>query len=457
IGGALYFLRPSTIKLPLSHRLPIFGRDQRNWLDVALYLAHILQLVRVLTAPAVTPAILWPTIPLLLLLGLNDRAAFLASRPEHYLIGLTCFLFPADSLAGAKLVWLGIWFWAATSKLNHHFPSVITVMLSNSGLIRSTWLRRRLYRHFPDDLRPSRLATTLAHAGTVTEYLFPLLLLFGGLSTGRIFGLASPITLLGLLLMTGFHAFITSNFPMAVPLEWNVMMVYGGYLLFGYHAGVWAFSLSSPWLAAALFLALVVVPAAGNLWPGWISFLLGMRFYAGNWVYSIWLFRDEAEEAIARQVTTTSPLLPTQLKNMYDPDTITSLLHKVIAFRLMHLHGRALHELLPQAIDDIDRYTWRDGELVAGVVAGWNFGEGFLHNECLLAALQKRCNWRSGDLRCIFVDPQPLGSTDLSWRIVDAHDGLLGTGQIAVADLLERQPWPELAPLRTPGHRVSSN
>jgi hypothetical protein len=37
--------------------------------------------------------------------------------------------------------------------------------------------------------------------------------------------------------MVAFHAYITSNFPMAAPLEWNVMMVYGGLFIFGGQRG----------------------------------------------------------------------------------------------------------------------------------------------------------------------------------------------------------------------------
>ncbi len=36
--------------------------------------------------------------------------------------------------------------------------------------------------------------------------------------------------------MLMLHGFITSNVPMGVPLEWNVMMLYGGFYLFQGHA-----------------------------------------------------------------------------------------------------------------------------------------------------------------------------------------------------------------------------
>jgi hypothetical protein len=442
-GGFLYYLRPGTIKVPFIPGMPFFGGDQRRLIDCFLYLLHVLQLVRVLVAPEVTPAVLWPTIVILPLMGLTDRAMFMTSRPEHYLIGLTCFLFPADALAASKWVWFGIWFWAATSKLNRHFPSVISVMLSNSGMLPTNFVRDKLFRNFPDDLRPSKLAGWMAHMGTATEYAFPTVLMLGFLFADNVwFDLASPTTLIALIVMLGFHSFITLNVPMGVPVEWNVMMVYGGFVLFGAHAAVSPFAIQSGLLIVLLLLALLVMPLLGNLFPAWISFLLGMRFYAGNWKYSIWLFRDDAEFKIADHVTTTSPVLPDQLGLLYDAKTVEAVLSRVQSFRLMHMHGRVLHDLIPKAVDDIDRYTWRDGELVCGVVVGWNFGDGHLHNQHLLRSLQARCQWKSGDVRVIFVDPQPIFRPHLDWQIWDARDGELAHGRTMVDDLVDRQPYP---------------
>jgi hypothetical protein len=86
-----------------------------------------------------------------------------------------------------------------------------------------------------------------------------------------------------------------------------------------------------------------------------------------------------------------------------------------------------------------------DGELVAGLALGWNFGDGHLHDERLLAALQQQCAFEPGELRCIFVESQPLGRAVLSWRIADAATGALGKGDIDVTTLVALQPWPASA------------
>lgn len=66
-------------------------------------------------------------------LGLRDKTIFLAARAEHYWVLILILMFPLpEQLAGAQLLTILIWWGAALSKLNRHFPSVVTVMLSNS-------------------------------------------------------------------------------------------------------------------------------------------------------------------------------------------------------------------------------------------------------------------------------------------------------------------------------------
>ncbi len=435
-GGPIYFCRPGTIKAPFWPGLPLLGGSKRTWLEVLLYLAYIGSLFRALVAPELGVELFIPPLVLLPLLGITDKTIFLASRAEHYYTALVCFMFVDDWLPASKLVWVAIWMWAATSKLNHHFPSVVAVMQSNSPLTQFGGLRKLLYRSYPDDLRPSRLAQFLAHAGTVTEYAFPIALV---LSDG------GTVTVVALAVMLGFHTFITSSIPMGVPIEWNVIMVYGGFVLFGHYADVNAFSVGSPLLIAYLAFALVAVPLFGNLFPSKASFLCSMRYYAGNWAYSVWLFKGDSSKKLDEHLTKAASTLPVQLGKFLDEETIIATTSKVLGFRAMHLHGRCLQQLLPKAVEDIDAYEYLDGELVAGIVIGWNFGEGHLHNMDLLRAIQEQCQFEEGELRCIFVESQPMGRPTHSWTIADAATGVRETGKIRVKDLLELQPWPTAA------------
>jgi hypothetical protein len=294
-------------------------------------------------------------------------------------------------------------------------------------------IRKLFYRSYPDDLRPSRLTHLMAHAGTAVELLFPVVLI---LSDGGM-----PTTV-ALTVMLFFHIFITSSIPMGVPIEWNVIMVYGAFVLFGHYADVSAFSIGSPLLIAYLAFALIAVPLFGNLVPSRASFLCSMRYYAGNWAYSVWLFKGDSWKKIDAHVTKLAPGLHAQLEGMLDEDDIIASMSKVLAFRSMHLHGRCLQFLLPKAVDNIDEYEYLDGELVTGIVVGWNFGEGHLHNLQLLRSVQEQCGFEDGELRCIFVESQPMGRGTHAWTIADAATGVRETGEIVVKDLLGLQPWP---------------
>lgn len=431
LGGFLYFLRPGTTKMPAFARLPILGGTRRTWLDVAMYAALVALLVRALLAPVIDASILVPIAVLVPILGLADRTIFLALRSEHYWTTIMCFAFAGNWIAGAKAVQGALWFWAGFSKLNRHFPMVVCVMTSNSPVMRFKWLRRLMYRSYPTDLRPSRMAVAMGHAGTALELSVPLVLL---LSPG------GQTLVLGLVLMMLLHGYITSNVPMGVPIEWNIMVAYGGFALFWAHPEVTVLDLGAPGLAVFLLVMLVAVPLAGNLFPRWVSFLLSMRYYAGNWAYGIWLFRGESYRKLDHLVKS-SGWVYDQLDRFYDRATGVGLVGKVVAFRLMHLHGRALPILLPRAVTRLEDYEYVDGEIVAGMVLGWNFGDGHLHREGLLRAVQEQCGFDEGELRCIFVESQPLGQRSLSYRIHDAKTGLIEEGELEIHAMLQRQPW----------------
>jgi len=423
--------RPGTTKLALYPKLPMLGGIHRTWLDAVMYLALCGVLVLALISPYPARSQLIAVLVLLALLGISDRTIFLAFRSEHYWTTCLVFVFAGNWIAGAKAVQLALWFFAGFSKLNHHFPAVVCVMTSNSPFTRMAWLRKLMYRSYPDDLRPARSAEIMAHAGTALELGIPMLLAFA--PSGW------PLVL-GMCLVLMLHSFITSNVPMGVPIEWNAMVVYGAFALFWAHPDVSVLQLGNPLLAVVLVLLLVAVPLLGNLFPHRMSFLLAMRYYAGNWACGVWLFRGESYRKLEK-IKTSAPWVYDQLDRFYDRATAVGLVGKVMAFRLMHLHGRALPLLIPKAVDRLEDYEYLDGEVVAGLVLGWNFGDGHLHDERLLRVVQAQCAFEPGELRCIFVESQPLGQATLAYRICDAASGELERGQVQVSDLRARQPW----------------
>ena len=432
LGGITYFLRPRTIKMPLFPKAPIIGGDTRNILDVILYAALLFFLIKICIATSVTPENVLPVVMLLPILGVLDRTIFLAARGDVYFPAMVCFLFPLDTGNALKIVWFAVWFWAALSKLTPSFTSVVCVMICNSPVLKIDALKKRLFKNYPDDLRPSLFADCIAHCGTLFEFLLPITLLLTH-NQDFIFYILIGITC--------FHAFIFINLPMAVPLEWNIIMVFGGWLLFYRHPEFSPASVSNPFILLLFFISYVLLPIVGNLFPKFVSFLMSMRYYAGTWAYSIWLFKGDALDKIDAHITKSSPSLTKQLNFFYDRATSESILSRVIAFRLMHLPGRALHDLIPKAVDNIDAYTWTDGEFVAGEILGWNFGDGHLHHEPLLNSVQKRCHYAGGDLRVIMVESPQFHTQKINWRIYDAKDGLITSGFTTVGELKNKMPW----------------
>ncbi|MEQ9365518.1 MAG: DUF3556 domain-containing protein, partial [Leptospirales bacterium] len=288
----------------------------------------------------------------------------------------------------------------------------------------------------PNVLRPSPWSLVYSWLGSALEMSVPTVLLTGVLS-------GSPGVLIGgLVLMVLLHTYITSNVPMGVPLEWNVMVLYGGFFLFYANGHVSPLNLSWP-IGLFLILASIVVPFAGNRWPQKISFLLAMRYYAGNWANSVWLFKGDSHKKLER-LTKLSPWVPDQLKFLYNETVAEAISGKVQAFRLMHMHGRAYQKLLPLAVnmDEYPQYTWMDGELIAGMVLGYNFGEGHLHGAQLLRSVQAQCGFEPGELRCVCLESQPIGRSTLDYNIYDASEGLQSSGQVDIKELRELQPWP---------------
>jgi hypothetical protein len=125
------------------------------------------------------------------------------------------------------------------------------------------------------------------------------------------------------------------------------------------------------------------------------------------------------------------------------------LIYKGLAFRSMHSHGRALNGLLPHAVDDVDAYDVREGELVAGVVLGYNFGDGHFHNAQLLESVQERCGFEPGELRVVTLESQAANEQRQRYRIYDAASGLVEEGWVDVAEMISRQPWLDDEPFPT--------
>ncbi|MDT5328209.1 MAG: hypothetical protein QOF25_5361, partial [Mycobacterium sp.] len=265
MGSALYWLRPKTIRLPpWPTRIPLTKGTSRTPFDVLMYVALLIALLFALlsdgsgpipelnTTVGVLPTWQIATIlGILAVLGLRDKVIFLAARGEVYASLTVCFLFGGvDMIIAAKLVCLVIWLGAATSKLNKHFPFVVSTMMSNSPVFRPKSIKRMFFEKFPDDLRPGRLSRIFAHGGTIIEMCAPPVMFFSH---------GGWLTAAAALVMVCFHLAILTAIPMGVPLEWNVFMIFGVLSLFVAHANLGLRDLKNPAPAAILFVVIAAI------------------------------------------------------------------------------------------------------------------------------------------------------------------------------------------------------
>jgi hypothetical protein len=456
MGSVLYWLRPGTIRLPpWPGRIPLTKGTARSPVDVALYAALLAATLWALLSDGTGPIPslkttvgVLPTWQIAVILGilavlsLRDKVIFLAARGEVYATLAVTFLFAGvDMIVAAKLIFVVIWMGAATSKLNKHFPFVMSTMMSNNPLFRPKWIKRMFFEKFPDDLRPGRLSRIFAHLSTVVEMCVPLVLFF---SHGGI------LTTIAAVVMICFHLGILTAIPMGVPLEWNVFMIFGVLTLFVAHAEVGLADLQNPVPVAILFVIVAGTVIAGNLFPRKISFLPGMRYYAGNWDTTLWCVKPSADEKIARGIVSIAAMPQAQLERVYgSAEAAQILMYLGYAFRAMNTHGRALFTLAHRAMagGNEDDYTLTDGERICSMAIGWNFGDGHMSNEQLIAAMQERCHFEPGEVRVVLLDAQPIQTQTQQYRLVDAATGEFERGEVRVADMVVRQPWADDVPV----------
>jgi hypothetical protein len=456
MGSALYWLRPKTVRLPpWPNRVPLTKGTSRTPFEVILYAALLVALLVALFSDGTGPIPelntevgvlpIWQIatiLGILAVLGLRDKVIFLAARGEVYAPLAAAFLLTGvDIIIAAKLVCLVIWLGAATSKLNKHFPFVISTMMSNNPVIRPRWIKRSFFEKFPDDLRPGRLSRFVAHFSTAIEGLVPLVLFFAH---------GGWVTAIAAFVMLCFHFGILSAIPMGVPLEWNVFMMFSVLALFVGHAGIGLADLVSPW-PIVLFAVVAGTVVLGNLFPRKVSFLPGMRYYAGNWDTTLWCVKPSAEQKIAKGIVAIASMPAAQMEKFYgSKETAEMYQYMGYAFRAFNTHGRAMFTLAHRAMagqNEVD-YVLTDGERICSTAIGWNFGDGHMHNEQLIAALHERCHFEPGEVRVLLLDAQPIHKQQQEYRLVDAATGELERGFVRVADMVTRQPWDDTVPVQ---------
>jgi Transmembrane protein of unknown function (DUF3556) len=431
--------------------VPFTKGDERTRADVALYLALLASIVVAILVPSaddglVATGAIVPIIALLVALGLRDKVLFIAARGEQYLPALIFFAFYpfVDMIVAAKLLIVVVWTGAAFSKFGRHFANVIPPMVSNTPWLFVKRIKRLHYRDFPEDLRPSERAVGVAHiGGTFVELVTPLVLLFSHNHT---------VTVAAVVLMLGFHTFIISTFPLAVPLEWNALFMYIAAFLFLGFPNQDGFGLENmdTALLVVTVAGLLFFPVLGNLRPDLVSFLPSMRQYAGNWATGMWAFAPGAERKLNDHIVKPALMQKDQLAAMYGEREAEVVLQQVLAWRAMHSQGRGLNSvMINQLGDDIDTYTLREAEFSCNAIVGFNFGDGHLHNHRLIQAIQRRCQFAPGEFVVVWAESEPLGVGRQEYWVMDAAVGIVERGCWVVQEAIAEQPWLPNGPIRT--------
>jgi len=117
-------------------------------------------------------------------------------------------------------------------------------------------------------------------------------------------------------------------------------------------------------------------------------------------------------------------------------------MQSTIAWRTMHSQGRGLFSVLLRNLSDIDTRTVREAEFTCNSLIGFNFGDGHLHDEDMIAAVQRQVGFEPGELVAVWVESQGWGSTVQHHKVIER-----GTWQ--VADAVAEQPWLPNGPIPT--------
>ena len=220
------------------------------------------------------------------LLGLRDKVSFLAARPEIYGFLLLVSLFPLEQpdrrLAARLLLHL-------VGRRVVEAEPPLPVRDRGDGQQHAleplaARRRRSSTATTPRTCGPSPHAALGAHLGTAIEFSAA-----AGPAARRSGGTIGTLAVVGMII---FHVHITSTFALGVPLEWNLFMIFGLCFLFGHYGDVPLSTLDDP-----LLIAILVADrgrrsrCSATCCPDQISFLPSMRYYAGNWATSQWLFR----------------------------------------------------------------------------------------------------------------------------------------------------------------------
>jgi hypothetical protein len=97
--------------------------------------------------------------------------------------------------------------------------------------------------------------------------------------------------------------------------------------------------------------------------------------------------------------------------------------------------------MINQLGEDIDHYTLREAEFSCNAIVGFNFGDGHLHDQSLIRAIQRRCRFAPGEFIVVWVESEPVFSDRQKYWVMDAAVGVVETGSWSVKDAVAEKNW----------------
>lgn len=169
---------------------------------------------------------------------------------------------------------------------------------------------------------------------------------------------------------------------------------------------------------------------------------------AGNWPFAVYFVKRSALSKLDRMTDIcASPWTHRQLAGLFDADALAHFEFRALCGRALHLGGRAVPAALRAgALGDVvtaKEYYSIEGELVAGIVLGFNFGDGFLAGLPTARAVAEHCGLEEHDLLLLECEAIPLFGKELRWTCTDAVTGnVVAAAAESVRDLVASQPYP---------------
>ena len=110
-------------------------------------------------------------------------------------------------------------------------------------------------------------------------------------------------------------------------------------------------------------------------------------------------------------------------------------MNQMLAWRSMHSQGRGLNSVMMNQLARTSTPTrCARRSSACNAIVGFNFGDGHLHDQPLINAIQKRCQFAPGEFIVVWVESEPVFNGRQQYWVMDAAVGVVERGSWSVKD-----------------------